>query len=175
MRHATVAVVVSASLLLAFGAAPASAAKGGGVKKHDVDLTWKPKDQDIVSGSEAVHDTFSSFGPPFDDWDPAHVETSTPRDQVGQDTRTGTWFILFGKAEKRAQCDGRFKIERDVIETNPSLQTIEYQGRVWIQRCIHSRRFAKLEPGKLGDLDGETTCTGAGCTGRLDIFGEIRY
>jgi hypothetical protein len=164
--------VVSIAAVLLATALGGSA--GAAVKKHDVDLTWKPQGQDISAGSDTVVDSFYSYGPPFDDADPGYVETMTPRGQDG-DIRTGKWDILFGKGKNRASCKGRYKAELDVVATTETEQTTEYQGRVWIDSCRKSRRLANLEPGKLGDLDGRVICDADSCRGRLDIIGSIRY
>ena len=79
-----------AVLVLAFFCASATAVAPAKVKKHDVDLTWNPDDQDLVPG-RIVLDTFDSFGPPFGH--DVAVETLTPRSQIGSDTRSGKWRV----------------------------------------------------------------------------------
>jgi hypothetical protein len=179
MRRATALLVVPAMLLApaVFAASAAGEKRAGDVKRHGVGLYWYPDDQDIVPGSKTVLDTFDSEGAPFDDvnWAPAAAETLTPRNQSGQDTRTGKWRISFGKQGKRGTCFGTFKTKRDVIYTTESEQRTEYAGVVRIDGCRKSRRFANLRPGKLGDLEGFVVCDTVSCSGQLYMDGGIYY
>lgn len=157
------------------GASPAAAASPpvGGPTKHDVNLLWKPDAQDIVRGKEIVLDTFDSFGPPFGRDKP--VETRTPRSQIGTDERSGKWLVSLTPGKDPGGCWGTFAIERNVIETTATQQTVQYGGTVRLKGCKGVKKFRNVLTGKLADLQGETICTADGCRGGLRISGTLRY
>jgi hypothetical protein len=174
-RRIGAAVPVAAILLVSAFAGSTSVAKPPPPEYTEVELTWTPDSQDIQPGSPVVIDTFVSEGHPFG----RHiVSTRNPRSQVGTDTRAGKWSIALdvnGQGVVTSDCHGTFRIERVVLQTTTTEQTVKYGGVVKIKDCTNAKKFRRLEPGKLGELQGETTCTISRCTGDLDIDGHIKY
>lgn len=166
-----VAAVVATSTSSASPDRSTDAAKGG-TKKHAVDMTWKPDNQDFNPGP-VVFDDFDSFGPPFGD--DAVVETKTPRKQIGTDERHGKWSVTLKPGKGPDKCSGSFDVELNYIETTPTSQTIEYGGTVTLKSCKGSKTFRNVVPGKLGNLHGEITCRERSCRGGLNIDGSLRY
>lgn len=149
-----------------------AAASVRAVSKHNVDLLWKPDQQDIHSGA-IVFDTFDSFAPPFGHERP--VETQTPRKQIGSDQRSGKWWVYLTKGKNPGSCSGTFQVERNVIETTPTSQTVQYGGSLRLTGCKGVKKFSNVQPGRLGRLQGETLCTANHCRGGLEIVGTLRY
>ena len=168
-----VAVPVAALIVVSAFAGSTSVAKAP--EYTEVELTWTPDAQDIAPGGPVVIDTFVSEGHPFG----RHiVSTRNPRSQVGTDSRSGKWSIALdtnAQGVVTSNCHGTFVIERVVISTTTTEQTVHYGGILKIKGCTNARKFRQLEPGKLGELTGETVCTISRCTGELDIDGHIKY
>jgi hypothetical protein len=166
--------VAAILLLLALFAGATSGAMSKGFEYHEVDLSWVPDAQDIDPGPVVV-DSFVSEGEPFG----RHlVNTRTPRSQTGGAIRTGTWRINLDTnqgGEVTSSCGGTFRIERVVLDTTETEQRVKYGGVVKIKDCHNARKFRRLEPGKLGNLRGETTCTISRCRGSLDIEGHVGF
>lgn len=176
MRPAISVVPLTAALvLLSFVLASSTdARKAGGAKKHDVDLLWKPDEQDLYTGKTVV-DSFDSSGPPFGE---EGVETLTPRSQINQDVRSGKWRVFVNpgaQGPNSGQCFGTFKVDRNVIETTQQQQTVEHGGRLRLDGCKNTKRFSNAEPGPFGTLRGETICSPSRCRGGLEIKGSMRY
>src|SRR4051794_4694062 len=171
MARRLVSIPLAVVLLTGAFASSIGAAKSAEVARHDVRLTWTPDNQDIVPGPLVV-DTFDSHGPPFGE---KPVETRTPRSQIGQDTRSGKWRIFVSPGSDPGRCVGTFDLDRDVLETTQTTQTVRYDGTVHIKGCVNSPKFRRAQPGKLGDVHGKSVCTATACTGGLKITGSIRY
>ena len=146
--------------------------RAGDVSRHRVDLKWKPDSQDIISGPVIV-DTFDSFGPPFGENRP--VETHTPRNQIGTDERSGKWTVFLTRGDNPGKCFGTFEVDRDVIETTPTSQTVDFDGTASLRGCSGARKFRNAVPGRIGKLNGRSFCTARGCNGALKVRGHIRY
>lgn len=164
---------IAAGVLVAALAGPAAVAKpGGGTSSHKVEMTWRPKAQDIVPNSPEVLDDFITHGRPFGD--DVLLTTITPRSQIGTDRRAGEW-TLFIQPKRNGRCFGSFDFDRDVIETTETSQTVRYSGTVRIDRCIRTTRFNGVRAGRLGKAEGESLCTASGCRGGIEITGSVRY
>jgi len=170
---------VGAALLAAPQSAPAtpaapdvSAKLAAAAKKHTVDLLWKPDAQDYIPGPLVV-DSFDWYGPPFGK--EVALDTHVPRDQIGTDQRSGTWRVYLTKDKVPGTCTGTFEVDRNVIETTETDQTVQYSGTVRLTRCEGVKKFKNVKPGKLGDLEGDTICTANGCRGGFRITGNLRY
>ena len=173
----SVAALIWAALLTATPAGASShvapSASSAKASSHPVDLLWKPDEQDIAPGNPTVLDTFDSFGPPFGKNKP--VETKVPRSQVGTDTRSGRWEVTVRPGQDPKRCVGTFEVDRDVIETTQTSQTVKFDGTARIDDCKGLKKFRDLKPGKLGHISGKSYCTKSGCTGGLKIKGTLRY
>ncbi|HEX6116144.1 MAG TPA: hypothetical protein VFY99_03520 [Solirubrobacterales bacterium] len=174
-RRAPRTVSLAAILLLSVFAGATAAAKAGDVTRHSVDLVWTPDNQDLHPGTPTIVDTFDSAGAPFGD---QAAETRTPRDQMFEDTKRGKW-ILYLRARRPSQdpgvCKGTFEITKDVLETTATTQTVAYDGTMRIDGCRNTRKFRRVEAGRLGKVTGKSFCTVGSCRGGLKIKGQIRY
>jgi hypothetical protein len=166
--------IAALALMTAF-AGSTSVAKRAGVKKHEVDLLWKPDVQDLYPGKNTVVDTFESSGPPFGD---ETAETLTPRSQVGRDSRSGKWRVLVNPGAhgpEPGMCFGTYKSDRNVIETTETHQIVQYGGSLRVDGCKNTKKFKNVQPGPYGELQGETFCTVNECRGGLEVTGSMRY
>ena len=77
--------------------------------------------------------------------------------------------------QNQGECFGTFSVDRNVTETTDDYQRVEYGGILRIKGCRKAKEFKNVRPGKLGTLEGGTTCTLRRCKGTLHIEGEIRY
>jgi hypothetical protein len=179
MTPSWAAFALGAVLLAAPVSAPAataapdvSAKVAAAATKHDVDLLWKPDVQDNIPGP-IVEDSFDSYGPPFGKEAP--LVTRIPRKQVGSDQRSGKWRVFLTQGKDPGSCSGTFSLELNVIETTTTHQTVQYGGTVRLTKCKGVKKFRNVQPGKLGDLQGETICTANSCRGGFEIDGILRF
>ena len=170
MKARRLSIALIAALAVAGVASPGATAKpGDGGKRHAVDWTWRADTQDIVPGDQVL-DNFDRLCRPFGKQERT-LTTSTPRSQIGTDRRSGEWTLFLGDG----RCFGSFDVDRNVIETTETSQTVSYEGTTKIEKCRKTPKFNGMKAGKIGTIEGDTVCTANGCRGGLIIKGSVRY
>lgn len=161
---ATLAAVMAAATL-AEPAGAGEAASGelrGKPKEHEVAITWRPIAVDFRPNSKRQYDKFSTEGKPLGDGKIVTKVSRKSGERIKGDFR--------GK-DRRGTYSGLIDLERTIIKTTETKQVAEYRGE-----AVYEYGTGRYEDivGFI-KVGGRTTCTANGCTGQLELAGDLTF